>query len=79
MPSNPGDNKPSTGVRATDVARAGYEGYGDWTGWRTYDDRDMPRWDDLPDNTRLAWVAAAAAITRKVLRPTPHEEVEERG
>lgn len=76
MPSNPGDNKPSTGVRATDVARAGYEGYAEWTEGKTFDGRDMPSWDNLPDRTRLAWVAAAAAITRKILRPTPHEDGE---
>lgn len=74
MPSHPDDNKPSTGVRATEVARAGYEGYGEWTGWKTFDDRDMPRWDDLPEQTRLAWVAAAGAIVRVVLRPAPHHE-----
>lgn len=73
MPEHPGDNKPSTGVRATEVARAGYEGYAEWTGGKTFDGRDMPTWDDLPEPTRLAWVAAAGAIVRVVLRPTPHE------
>jgi hypothetical protein len=73
MPSNPGDNKPSTGVRATEVARAGYEGYGDWTDWKTFDGRDMPRWDDLPARTQLAWVAACGAIVRK-LHQTPQGE-----
>lgn len=72
MPEHPDDNKPSTGVRASDVARAGYEGYGEWTGWKTFDDRDMPRWDDLSERTRLAWVAAAGAIVRVVLKPNPH-------
>ncbi len=67
MPSHPNDNKPPTGVHATDVARAGYEGYGEWTGWKTFDGRDMPRWDDLPERTRLAWVAAAGAIFRKIV------------
>lgn len=74
MPSNPGDNKPSTGVRATEVARAGYEGYGEWTGWRTHDDRVMPRWDDLTPRIQMAWIAAAGAIVRKVYAPTPYAE-----
>lgn len=67
MVSHPGDNKPTTGPKATDVARAGYEGYGDWTDWKTFDGRDMPSWEDLPDTTRMAWVAAAGAITRKIM------------
>jgi hypothetical protein len=69
MPSNSGDNKPSTGARVSDVARAGYEAYGDWTEWRTWDGRDMPRWTDLPTRTQMAWVAAAGAITRKLSAP----------
>lgn len=67
MASHPGDNKPPTGLRATEVARAGYEGYGNWTDWKTFDGRDMPRWDDLPDRTRLAWVAASGAIFKKII------------
>jgi hypothetical protein len=72
MPSHPGDNKPPTGVRASEVARAGYEAYGEWTEWKTHDGNDMPDWDGLSDRTRMAWVAAAGAITRKLFRPTPH-------
>lgn len=70
MPSHPDDNKPSIGARiATDVVRAGYEGYAEWTGWKTYDGRDMPRWDDLPTRTRMAWVAGIGAAVRKILTP----------
>ena len=76
MPSNPGDNKPSTGMRATDVARAGYEGYGEWVHWKSFNGEDMLRWDDLSDKIKMAWVAAAGAITRKILRPTPHPDPE---
>lgn len=69
MVSHPDDNKPVSGVRATEVARAGYEGYADWTGGKTFDGRDMPLWDDLPERTRLAWVAACGAIVRKLRSP----------
>jgi hypothetical protein len=77
MPSHPGDNarkskEPNTGPRVTDVARVGYEAYGEWTEWKTHDGRDMPNWGGLSDRTRMAWVAAAGAITRKLLRPMPH-------
>lgn len=73
MASHPGDNKPSTGVHATEVARAGYEGYGRWTNWRTHDGQPMLPWDELPQPVQHAWVAAAGAIVRVVLRPVSPE------
>lgn len=74
MASHPLDNTPSTGVHATEVARAGYEGYASWTGWKTFDGRDMPRWDDLPEHTQLAWVAAAGSIVRVMFRASTHDD-----
>jgi len=69
MPSDPGDNRPSTGTRTSQVARAGYEGYGGWLDWKTYDGRDMPQWDDLPVRIQMAWVAGIAAAVRKLSAP----------
>lgn len=43
----------------------GYEAYALSTGGKTYDDRDMPRWKDLPERIQAAWEAAAAAISRR--------------
>lgn len=42
--------------------RLGYEAYAKSTGGKTYDGRDMPAWDDLPDRIKCAWYAAWRAI-----------------
>jgi hypothetical protein len=44
------------------VGRTGYEAYAAHTGGKTFDGRDMPSWDALPDRIRNAWGAAALAI-----------------
>lgn len=44
------------------IARIGYEGYAASTGGKTFDGRDMPRWEDLPARTVEAWKAAAEAM-----------------
>jgi hypothetical protein len=67
------DNTPATGVHATEVARAGYEAYGQWTGWKTHDGHDMLPWIELPEHVQLAWVAAAGGIVRVMFRPTPQD------
>lgn len=45
-----------------ELARKGYEGYASSTGGKTYDDRDMPTWEALPERIQKAWTAAATAI-----------------
>lgn len=45
-----------------ELAEAGYKGYAERTGGKTFDGRDMPEWNDLPDHTVQAWVAAVVAI-----------------
>jgi hypothetical protein len=42
-------------------AKRGYEGYAASTGGKTFDGRDMPKWDELPERIREAWRAAIAA------------------
>ncbi len=44
------------------LARAGYHGYSDQTHARTFDDRHMPTWDELPMRIQLAWVASTIAV-----------------
>jgi hypothetical protein len=51
------------------LAEAGYRGYAESTGGKTFDGRDMPAWEDLPDRTVQAWVAAASAIEQALLTP----------
>lgn len=45
--------------------RLGYEAYAEFTGGKTFDGRDMPKWDDLPDRIKGAWYAAWRAIVDK--------------
>lgn len=38
-----------------------YAGYGDEAGWKTWDGKPMPRWDELPaePDIKARWIAAA--------------------
>ena len=42
--------------------RVGYNAYAEFTGGKTFDGRDMPTWDALPERIRGAWEEAARAI-----------------
>jgi hypothetical protein len=42
-------------------AEAAYRGYATATGGYTHDGRLMPAWENLPDRTVTAWIAAVAA------------------
>lgn len=42
--------------------RVGYEAYAQSTGGKTFDGRDMPTWDALPERIQKAWNDAASAI-----------------
>lgn len=46
----------------TNYAKVGYEAYAEFTGGKTFDGRDMPKWGNLPDKTKEAWLEAALAI-----------------
>lgn len=45
----------------TDPAMLAYDAYAQYTGGKTYDGREMPKWLELPARIRNAWRAAAAA------------------
>lgn len=47
---------------ALDRAKVGYEAYGEYVSWQTFDGQQMPTWDGLSDRTRNAWAACALAI-----------------
>jgi len=42
----------------------GYEAYARSTGGKTWDGKDMPKWEDLPQRIKDAWMAAADAVMR---------------
>lgn len=62
----PGGPQPDPGARVR-RAQIGYEAYGAAAGWKTFDGRPMPTWEDLGmlphgAETRRRWEVAAAAI-----------------
>lgn len=54
----------------SEQAKRGYEGYAKSTGGKTFDGRDMPTWDELPERIKEAWREAIAAA---VDAPSPKE------
>lgn len=50
-----------------DLAQVGYDAYGDEADWTNHAGNAMPRWTELPEVQRNAWMAAALAIGRKLL------------
>jgi hypothetical protein len=44
------------------LGQRAFEAYGRSTGGKTFDGRDIPKWDDLPSSIRRAWRAAACAV-----------------
>lgn len=44
------------------LGRIGYEAYGDVADWKNYEGKRMPSWDELPEDIRVKWTAAAKAI-----------------
>jgi hypothetical protein len=44
-------------------ARIAYEAYGRTTDFKNFRGEPMPKFDDLPEQIRRAWVNAAAAVT----------------
>lgn len=43
------------------VAREMFNAYNERGGWKTFDGRDVPKWEALGDEVRARWVAAAGA------------------
>lgn len=43
-------------------AKLGYEEYAVSTGGKTFDGRDMPKWDELPQRIKDAWRAATDKV-----------------
>ena len=53
--------------RGVNLARIGYEAYGDAASWQNYEGKPMPQWDELPIHIREKWGAAARAIALAIL------------
>lgn len=48
------------------MAKAMFDAYNEQSPnpWKTFDGRDVPRWEQLGEQVRLKWVAAANAAAR---------------
>lgn len=57
-------------MEVVSLGRKGYEAYAKATGGKTFDGRDMPTWEQLPERIVNAWNAAAVAIAEEVLITT---------
>jgi hypothetical protein len=52
------------------LGQIGYEAYAVSTGGKTFDGRDMPKWDELPSRVQVAWFCAASAIRDEFVQAT---------
>ena len=46
-------------MTTTEIAVEMFNAYGAHCGWKTFDGRDMPRWEGVNDAVRSHWVAVA--------------------
>lgn len=49
------------------VAKLGYEAYGESAGWKNFAGNPMPQWDELPPKIQEHWGRAAQAIALLLL------------
>lgn len=47
-------------------AESAFNAYGDKAGWKTFDDRPMPQWDDVGEVVQARWVAAVKDVFHKL-------------
>jgi hypothetical protein len=52
-----------------EIAKVGYQAYGDTAEWKNYRGDPMPHWDDLGDRIQTCWIMAASAVRNHVLTP----------
>lgn len=56
--------------RPLDLAKAAYRAYGWTTDFKNFRGEPMPAWDDLGDQIRAAWIAAASTVRDQVAGDT---------
>ena len=53
---------------ALDIGRIGFEAYSVSVGGKTYDGKDIPKWEDVGQRVQDAWRAAGIAILQYIDR-----------
>ena len=59
-----------------DFGKIAYEAYGTSTKWRTYNDKPMPKWEELTERIQVAWRAAAKTVAIEVRRDDARTDYE---
>lgn len=49
------------------LGKIAYEAYSENRNWKTYDDKPMPKWDELRPEIQAAWEAAADKVAELVM------------
>lgn len=47
-----------------DMAKRAYDAYGAVTDFKNYQGLPMPKWEDLTDKIRAAWIAATRQVVK---------------
>jgi len=67
LPSRPWVSDTTHAMDQRGLAAIGYEHYGNKAGWKNYLGRPMPKWEELPEPIREAWMAASQGIAEAVV------------
>lgn len=62
----------------SEQAKRGYQGYAKSIGGKTFDSREMPKWDELPPRIQEAWREAIAAAIDEPARKESLTDVQVR-
>lgn len=54
-----------------ELAKIGYDAYGNEAEWKSFDGKPMPKWEDLPQHIRHRWKVAAGAIFDAIVWGSP--------
>lgn len=52
-------------LKLIQMAKEGYDAYGEMAKWKNFQGADMPQWDALPDVIQNRWCSATQAIVKK--------------
>lgn len=54
-------------LKLIQMAKEGYDAYGEMAKWKNFQGADMPQWDALPDKIQKSWCSAAQAIVKSYI------------
>ncbi len=48
-----------------ELAAKAYDAYGGVTNYKNFQGNPMPKWEDLPDTIKIAWITAVATVVEQ--------------